>query len=103
MTHEWMRAVMAIAGALSIYLGYRLFCDVSHQKSPRLSVFVTHMASGAMLALFGLAILIADVREMGTAARSPRVNWQKKSSAHGSFEAPKFNRVARSAGSPRLI
>jgi hypothetical protein len=46
---------MAIAGALSIYLGYRLFCDSAYQKSR-----VRHLLSGALLALFGLGILFAE-------------------------------------------
>jgi hypothetical protein len=55
--------LMAFAGALSIYLGYRLFCDSAYQKSR-----VRHLVSGALLAIFGLAILIADVRSVRTSA-----------------------------------
>jgi hypothetical protein len=55
--------LMAVAGALSIYLGYRLFCDSAYQRSR-----VRHLVSGALLAMFGLGILIADVRSVRTAA-----------------------------------
>jgi hypothetical protein len=55
--------LMAVAGTLSIYLGYRLFCDSAYQRSR-----VRHLVSGALLAMFGLGILIADVRSVRTAA-----------------------------------
>jgi hypothetical protein len=55
--------LMALAGALSIYLGYRLFCDSAYQKSR-----VRHLVSGALLAVFGLGILIADVRGLRAAS-----------------------------------
>ena len=55
---------MAVAGALSVYLGYRLFCDSAYQKSR-----VRHLVSGALLAVFGLGILIADVRSVRTATQ----------------------------------
>jgi hypothetical protein len=55
--------LMAVAGALSIYLGYRLFCDSAYQKSR-----VRHLVSGALLAVFGLGILIADVRGLRAAS-----------------------------------
>lgn len=102
MTHEWVRAIMAITGALSVFLGYRLFCDSSHQKPPRLSIFLVHMAAGALLALFGLGILIADARDIRTAARYSHSNWQK-SSAKRSFETPKSEKAARLPDSIRLI
>jgi hypothetical protein len=44
-----MQIAAAIVGAVSLYLGYRLFCE-----SPVRAV------SGALLALFGVAILSAD-------------------------------------------
>jgi hypothetical protein len=49
MIYEWARIAIAAASALSIYLGYRLFCDA------RNAVF------GAILALFGMGILVADL------------------------------------------
>ncbi len=48
---------MAVAGALSVYLGYGLFCDSAYQKSR-----IRHLVSGTLLATFGLGIWIADVR-----------------------------------------
>jgi hypothetical protein len=55
--------LMAVAGILSVYLGYRLFCDSAYQKSR-----VRHLVSGALLAIFGVGLLIADVRSIRTAA-----------------------------------
>jgi len=45
-----LQIAIALLGALSIFLGYRLFCD-----SP------ARLFSGALLALFGVAILSADL------------------------------------------
>jgi len=59
-----MHLAIAVAGALSIYLGYKLFCDSAYQKSR-----VRHLVSGALLAIFGLGILIADVRGLRTPER----------------------------------
>jgi hypothetical protein len=88
-THEWVRAAMAVAGVLSIYLGYRLFCNIAAQRTLRRSILLTNMASGALLALFGLGILVADVRAVGAIAHRSESSWEKKSS-----QQPKLNRHA---------
>jgi hypothetical protein len=72
--------LMAVAGALSIYLGYRLFCDSVYQRSR-----VRHLVSGALLAVFGLAILIAGIRGIPAAARPDA----HSSAERGSFKTPK--------------
>jgi hypothetical protein len=83
--------LMAVAGALSIYLGYRLFCDSAYQKSR-----VRHLVSGALLAVFGLGILIADIRSLRTARPDSPAAWHKgKSTKEGSFATPKFNKPTR--------
>jgi hypothetical protein len=58
-----MRVAEGIIGILSIYLGYRLFCDVATERRR----FFTNLASGALLGLFGLASLI-----LATANYRPR-------------------------------
>ena len=67
---------MAIAqilfGILSLFLGYRLFCDVRSRS-------ITSLAAGALLALLGVGILIADARSMGRAASAGHPGWQMKS------------------------
>ena len=92
-----MDILMAVAGALSIYLGYRLFCDSAYQKSR-----MRHLASGALLAVFGLGVLIADVRGIRAEGRHPQSAWHRtKSTKEGSFEKPKFNK--RTAVQERLV
>jgi hypothetical protein len=69
MTYEWARIAIAAASALSIYLGYKLFCDA------RNAVF------GAVLALFGMGILVADL-----GVHAPRESVKKNQPAEqGSF------------------
>jgi hypothetical protein len=90
---------MAVAGALSIYLGYGLFCDSAYQKSR-----VRHLVSGALLAVFGLGILIAGVRDLRTARLDSHAglhDWKKKSTKEGSFERPAVNR--RASALERLV
>jgi hypothetical protein len=77
---------MAVAGALSIYLGYRLFCDCAYQKSR-----MRHLVSGAFLAVFGVGILIADVHAVRTAAHHSRSAQHKNATEEGSFEPPQLN------------
>jgi hypothetical protein len=79
--------LMAAAGALSIYLGYRLFCDCAYQQSRG-----RHLVSGALLAVFGLGILIADVESLRSAAHHSHSAWQKKATEEGSFEPPNLNK-----------
>jgi hypothetical protein len=91
--------LMAVAGALSIYLGYGLFCDSAYQKSR-----VRHLVSGALLAILGLGILIAGVRELRSArpdSRAARYQYRRKSTKEGSFERPAVNR--RTSASERLV
>jgi len=83
--------LMAVAGALSIYLGYRLFCDSAYEQSR-----IRHLVSGALLAVFGLGILIADVRSIRTARPdSHAASHKTKSTKEGSFETPKLDKHSR--------
>jgi hypothetical protein len=89
--------LMAVAGALSIYLGYRLFCDCADQRSR-----VRHLVSGALLAVFGLGILIADVRSLRKAGPdSHAAQYKRKSTKEGSFERPAVNQ--RTGASEKLV
>ena len=88
-----MNILMAVAGALSIYLGYRLFCDSAYQRSRG-----RHLVSGALLAVFGLGILIADVRSIrAERSGSPSARQKTRSTKEGSFETPKVNKRIRVA------
>ena len=82
-----MNIIMAVIGALSIYLGYRLFCDSAYQRSR-----FRHLASGALLAVLGLGILIADVRGISATSHGSAPALQKKSTAEGSFQTPKVGK-----------
>ena len=64
-----LQIAIALLGALSIFLGYRLFC-----YSP------VRLLSGALLALFGVAILSADLiglRSHGVIAPRPTTHHAK--------------------------
>lgn len=84
-----MEILSAVAGALSIYLGYRLFCDSAYAQGR-----IRHLMSGALLAVFGLGILIADIHTARAAVNHAHSGWQnKKSTEEGSFvEPPKRNK-----------
>jgi hypothetical protein len=84
---DFAQTGIAVLGALSIYLGYRLFCDLAGQRA-RLPVLLTNLVSGALLALFGLGILIAGVRGIHPQSRHAHPDWQKKSSAARTITAP---------------
>lgn len=58
---------LAVAGVLSIYFGYRLFCH-----SRRWCAVV----AGALLALLGTGMLVADVRK--PIVHHTRPDWQKR-------------------------
>jgi hypothetical protein len=54
-----LQIAIALLGALSVFLGYRLFCDSAPlvRSAPNTGRFL----SGALLTLFGAAILSADI------------------------------------------
>jgi hypothetical protein len=60
--------LMAIAGAVSLYLGYRLFCDSAYHRGR-----VRHLISGALLAVFGLAILFASAQGLRRPSHHPHL------------------------------
>jgi len=84
--YDWMRVAMAVTGTLSIYLGYRLFCGISYRNT------LTNLVAGALLAIFGLGFLIADVRSIAAGPDSPSASQRRKSTEEGSFQTPKFNK-----------
>jgi hypothetical protein len=62
-----MDIFLAVAGVLSIYFGYRLFCHTRRWTS---------LVAGAFLALLGMGMLVADVRKPIVSHSRP--DWQKK-------------------------
>ena len=88
---SWVRLAIAAGGLLSIYLGYKLFCEVPFRTGRTFrTVFVLNLVSGAALALFGVGILTADIRSIQN-NDSPAVR-HKKSAEEGSFSGPKVRR-----------
>jgi hypothetical protein len=49
-----MNAIIFIAGLLSVYIGYRMFCSVSRRTSS--------MVSGALLAMLGMGIVVGEAK-----------------------------------------
>jgi hypothetical protein len=69
-----LQIAIALLGALSVFLGYRLFCE-----SP------ARFLSGALLTLFGAAILSADLvgmRSHGVIEPSPATHHTKPAGAN---------------------
>ena len=72
---ELVRAATGVVGVLSVYCGYKLFCEIPFAKSR--ATHVIHGLSGALLALFGMALLIADIHSV-----SNRVMPQSRATIH---------------------
>jgi hypothetical protein len=69
----WVKMVEVAVGLVSIYLGYRLFCEIPFERSRIMRRRVmTNVASGALLALFGVASLVAAAS--GSEPRPARVH-----------------------------
>lgn len=89
---ELVRVAIAVAGAFSIFLGYKLFCEIPSGKNR--SIPVINGVSGAVLALFGMAILVADVRGISNQpiAQSQQTVHHAKPADTGSFTTPGSDR-----------
>jgi hypothetical protein len=84
---SWIRLAIAAGGLLSIYLGYKLFCDVPVRIGRTFRrVVILNLVSGVALALLGVGILTADIRSMQN-NDSPALR-HKKSAEEGSFTGP---------------
>jgi len=84
----WVRAGIALIGAVSIYLGYKLFCDVP-QENRRLTNFV----AGALLAVLGLGIVLTEIRAMGATEQAHRRLHRSRSTEVGSYDQPVLHRT----------
>jgi len=63
---EFVRVAIAVAGVVSIFCGYRLFCEIPFGRSRAMNI--VNGVSGAALALFGMAMLIGDIRSLSNYA-----------------------------------
>jgi hypothetical protein len=80
-----VRLAIAVAGILSIYCGYRLFCGLPYRRSRAVLWF--HGLSGAIFAIFGMAILSADASSLRNEAVKVRPAHHRPAEA-GSFVTP---------------
>lgn len=83
---ELARVVIAAGGALSIYCGYKLFCEIPFGKNRAYSA--VNGVAGAILALFGMALLMGDVRSVSQASSATHSLHQTRPTEDGSFTAP---------------
>lgn len=85
---ELTRVVIGIGGFISIYCGYKLFCEIPFGRTRTISII--NGLSGAVLALFGMALLVGDVHSISV---SPTVQTRQairraKPAEAGSFTVP---------------
>lgn len=85
----WVRAGIAVIGAVSVYLGYKLFCDIP-QESRRLTNFI----AGALLAVLGLGILLTEIRAMGATEEAHHRLHRSRSTEVGSYDKPVLHRTS---------
>ena len=82
-----VRLAIAAVGAGSLYLGYKLFCDVPQRR-------FSNLAAGALLAIFGLGILFAEARGIAATTRHPQHGWSgTRPTEQGSYDEPRLHRV----------
>jgi hypothetical protein len=98
----WVKLAIAAVGFLSIYLGYKLFCDIPFRGGRTFrTIFLVNLVSGAALALFGVGVLTADLRSMRNdrnGAGAGAVHHQR-AVEDGSFTGPKMRRNPKAAAS----
>jgi len=99
MNHVWT-LFLAGLGALCIYAGYRLFCELPvtrRQGAPAslAAVILLNMVPGALLALFGAGLFTVEARGMMT--RRPGIRYQTPSAEGTSWHhanARRWNQAA---------
>jgi len=76
---EFARVAIGLGGTLSIWLGYKLFCNVpSGIGKRRINAIL-----GALLTVFGMGILTTDVRGIGNNPATQSVPVHKTKPANG--------------------
>ena len=86
-------AMMAIGG-ISLYIGYRLFCDTPRVSQARAhSVVLRNFVAGALLAVVGLGILFTAARSLAAQNHEAHRRWNRpKPAQQGSYETPRLHR-----------
>ena len=82
--NNWISLGMALIGCISIYLGYKLFCDGTHGNRS-----LTAFVAGALLAVFGLGILLSEIRGIEAPRQQAHRRFRSsRATEEGSFHAP---------------
>jgi hypothetical protein len=94
MDATWLKLAMMAIGGVSLYMGYRLFCDTPQVSEERLrAVVLRNFVAGALLALLGLGILFHEARAFAAQSHEARRGWNRKKPAEqGSFATPPLHR-----------
>lgn len=79
-----MNTILLIAGLLSVYFGYRLFCSISRRA--------LSTVSGAVLAMFGMAILVGEARAFATHTTHPVSGTHRSTNWHNGAAPSSHNR-----------
>lgn len=87
MDMTWLRLAMMAVGGVSLYVGYRLFCD-----APQV---LRNFVAGALLAVFGLGILFTEARAFAAQSDEAHKGWNSNHPAEqGSYETPRVRHGA---------
>ena len=92
--------LLAGLGAVCIYFGYRLFCDLpvlrrQGAQPTRAAVILLNIVPGALLALFGAALFTTEAR--GMLAPRPGTRYQVPSTEGTSWHGTHFRPLNRAA------
>jgi hypothetical protein len=98
MDTTWLRLTMMAIGGVSLYMGYRLFCDAPRVSADAVRGFAVRNAmlrnfvAGALLAVFGLGILFTEARAFAGQSKEAHRGWNRNRPAQqGSYEAPRLH------------
>ena len=85
-------AMMAIGG-VSLYVGYRLFCDTPPLSEARVrSIVLRNFVAGALLAVLGLGILFTEARAFAAQSHAAhRQSNRHHPAEEGSFQTPRLH------------
>jgi hypothetical protein len=95
MDATWLKLAMMAIGGVSLYTGYRLFCDAPQASEERIrGVVLRNFVAGALLAVLGLGILFHSARALAAQSHEAHQGWNKtKPTERGSFETPHLHRA----------
>ena len=94
MDATWLKLAMMAIGGVSLYMGYRLFCDAPQAGEERVrSVVLRNFVAGALLAVLGLGILFNEARAFASQSHEAHRRWNRtRPTEQGSFETQHLHR-----------